>query len=221
MSKTVNMKQRNLDVIFHALGIFSIAFSTASVEVKNRLSQGRHIVCFGYVCITWGAKIFQAIVRIRIRIDYWWNTETTIIHQDLWLGKLVPSSHQRSEFSNTILCNFSRWDRRIWNRTEQNFIGNYKAPATPRWHKSKPYKYKDTRNIQNTYMYNIHSREFKCRFINNISKSEGKSVCLNGSLFYHKNLFIIILTNFARFERTFLFVLVINDLNFSILGLWQ
>ena len=25
------------------------------------------------------------------------------------------------------------------NRTEQNFIGNYKAPATPRWHKSKPY----------------------------------------------------------------------------------
>ena len=68
-------------------------------------------------------------------------------------------------------------------------------------------------------MYNIHSREIKCRFINNISKFEGKSVCLNGSLFCHENLFIIILTNFARFERTFLFVLVINDLNFSILGL--
>ena len=49
----------------------------------------------------------------RIRIDYWWNAETTIIHQDLWLGKFVPSSHHRSEFSNTILCNFSRWDQRI------------------------------------------------------------------------------------------------------------
>ena len=23
---------------------------------------------------------------IRIRIVYWWNAETTIIHQDLWLG---------------------------------------------------------------------------------------------------------------------------------------
>ena len=33
---------------------------------------------------------------IRIRIDYWWNAETIIIHQDLWLGKLVPKSHQRS-----------------------------------------------------------------------------------------------------------------------------
>ena len=32
-------------------------------------------------------------------------------------------------------------------KTEQNFIGNYKAPATPRWHKSKPYKYK----IQEAY----------------------------------------------------------------------
>ena len=25
-------------------------------------------------------------IRIRIRIVYWWNAETTIIHQDLWLG---------------------------------------------------------------------------------------------------------------------------------------
>ena len=73
------------------------------------------------------------------------------------------------------------------NRTEQNFIGNYKAPATPRWHKSKPYKYKiqEAYKTHTCYMYNIHSREFKCRFINNISKFEGKGVCLNGSLFYH------------------------------------
>ena len=47
---------------------------------------------------------------IRIRIVYWWNAETTITDQDLWL---VPSSHQRSELSNTVLCIFSRWDQRI------------------------------------------------------------------------------------------------------------
>ena len=29
------------------------------------------------------------------------------------IRELVPSSHQRSELSNTILCNFSRWDQRI------------------------------------------------------------------------------------------------------------
>ena len=48
---------------------------------------------------------------IRIRIVYWWNAVTTITHQDLWLG--LPTSHQRSELSNTILCIFSRWDQRI------------------------------------------------------------------------------------------------------------
>ena len=29
------------------------------------------------------------------------------------IRELVPSSHQRSELSNTILCIFSRWDQRI------------------------------------------------------------------------------------------------------------
>ena len=29
------------------------------------------------------------------------------------IRELVPSSHQRSELSNTILCNFSGWDQRI------------------------------------------------------------------------------------------------------------
>ena len=29
------------------------------------------------------------------------------------IRELVPSSHQRSELSNTILCTFSRWDQRI------------------------------------------------------------------------------------------------------------
>ena len=43
------------------------------------------------------------------------------------------------QFNKQCACN--------QNRTEQNFIGNYKALATPRWHKSKPYKYK----IQEAY----------------------------------------------------------------------
>ena len=29
------------------------------------------------------------------------------------IRELVPSSHQRSELSNTILCSFSGWDQRI------------------------------------------------------------------------------------------------------------
>ena len=49
------------------------------------------------------------IYLIRIRIGYWRNAETTIIHQDLWLGKLVLCCHQRSELSNSILCIFSIW----------------------------------------------------------------------------------------------------------------
>ena len=38
-----------LQVILHALDVFSVVFSTAFVEVKNRHSHGCRIVCFGYV----------------------------------------------------------------------------------------------------------------------------------------------------------------------------
>ena len=38
-----------LEVIFHALDVFSIIIATVYVEVLNRHSHGRHIVCFGYV----------------------------------------------------------------------------------------------------------------------------------------------------------------------------
>ena len=37
-----------LEVIFHALDLFSITFATACVKVKNRPSQGRPLVCFGF-----------------------------------------------------------------------------------------------------------------------------------------------------------------------------
>ena len=37
------------------------------------------------------------------------------------IRELVPSSHQRSELSNTILCIFSRWDQRIGEGDEKQF----------------------------------------------------------------------------------------------------
>ena len=63
--KRLTWSNTYLEVIFHALDVFSITFATAYVEVKNRLSQGRCIVCLGYVYafITWGAKIFQTVVK--------------------------------------------------------------------------------------------------------------------------------------------------------------
>ena len=38
----------------------------------------------------------------------------TFIHQDLWYGKLVPSTHLKGKPSHTILCAFSRSNHRIW-----------------------------------------------------------------------------------------------------------
>ena len=40
--------------------------------------------------------------------------QMTFIHRDLWDGKLVPSSGQRSKLSYFILCTFSGWNYRIW-----------------------------------------------------------------------------------------------------------
>ena len=48
----VNLKQRvSRSDFFHALDVFSIIFATAYVDVKNRYSPGRNIVCFGYVSV--------------------------------------------------------------------------------------------------------------------------------------------------------------------------
>ena len=38
---------------------------------------------------------------------YLWHVQMTIIHQDLWWGKLVPSPYKRSELSNRVFCSFS------------------------------------------------------------------------------------------------------------------
>ena len=45
---------------------------------------------------------------------YWWYVQMTIIHQDLWSGKLVPSPYKRSELSNRVFCIFSSRKERIW-----------------------------------------------------------------------------------------------------------
>ena len=38
---------------------------------------------------------------------YWWQVQMTIIHQDLWWGKLVHSPCKRSELIKRIFCIFS------------------------------------------------------------------------------------------------------------------
>ena len=40
----------------------------------------------------------------------------TVIHQDLWSGKLVPSPYKRSELSNRVFCTFSGRKERTWKR---------------------------------------------------------------------------------------------------------
>ena len=41
-----------------------------------------------------------------IWIVYWWNAKLTILHQGLWLGESVPSSHKRGELRYAIIWQF-------------------------------------------------------------------------------------------------------------------
>ena len=54
-------------------------------------------------CLTESESEFLLVIRLM-----------TFIHQDLWYGKLVPSSHQRGKPSYSILCPFNRCNNRIW-----------------------------------------------------------------------------------------------------------
>ena len=56
--------------------------------VRNYLLfEARHEeICSCHMRKTAPLLFAAQIVRIRIRIVYWWNAETTITHQDLWLG---------------------------------------------------------------------------------------------------------------------------------------
>ena len=71
--KRLTWSNRYLEVIFHALDVFSVIFATVYVEVKVG-----HIVCFGYVhvlaevllrlctCISWGVNVFQTTIKIKM-----------------------------------------------------------------------------------------------------------------------------------------------------------
>ena len=62
--------------------------------------------CSLYFCVSKFFWVFPEnliSLVIRSRTVNGRNAETTIVHQDLWLGKLVPSSHKRSGLSNTII----------------------------------------------------------------------------------------------------------------------
>ena len=48
-----------LEVIFHALEVFSIIFASVYVEVLNRRSHGRHIVCYVHVLAEVGTSSKQ------------------------------------------------------------------------------------------------------------------------------------------------------------------
>ena len=57
---------------------------------------------------------------------YWWYVQVTIIHQDLWSGKLVPSPCKRSELSNRVFCTFSsRKERRRRRRATTDSVWQF------------------------------------------------------------------------------------------------
>ena len=76
----------------------------------------------------------------RIRIVYWWNADHS---PGPVIRELVPSSHQRSELSNTILCIFSGWDQRIGEGIpipdslgeEATFINIRTGNGSLKWHR--------------------------------------------------------------------------------------
>ena len=62
-------------------------------------------VQFGYPCPRGQDQDQDSLLVTR------WNTSHS---PGPVIRELVPSSHQRSELRNTILCIFSGWDQRIW-----------------------------------------------------------------------------------------------------------
>ena len=60
------------------------------------------------------APVLCVRIRIKIRIAYWWHVQMSIIHKDLWSGKLVPSHYKRSKLSHRVLCTFSNRNERTY-----------------------------------------------------------------------------------------------------------
>ena len=69
------------------------------------LNTNKHIVAMTIVC---AAESLIVVLCYRYFLA-WWHSLTRTNDR----GKLVPSSHQRSELSHTILCNFVRGNQRI------------------------------------------------------------------------------------------------------------
>ena len=99
-------------------------------EFLERLPYSRFVYCRLHVIwivpFTWSVTATRN-QQLPLPHDYIWATTWQDQDQDSLLVKrrndndspgpvireLVPSSHQRSELSNTILCIFSGWDQRI------------------------------------------------------------------------------------------------------------
>ena len=62
--KRLTWRNRYLEVIFHALDVFSIIYATSYVEVKNQRSHRRHIVCFGYVHVQKSSKQKSKTIKV-------------------------------------------------------------------------------------------------------------------------------------------------------------
>ena len=75
-----------LEVIFHALDVFSIIFATSYVEVKNRRSHGCRFVCFGYVHLLPDVRKSSKRKSKTIKVIYLLSIEQLI----LYLAQLNP-----------------------------------------------------------------------------------------------------------------------------------
>ena len=65
----------------------------------------------------WSTVFFSTIswaFRIRIRIRIVTGCQNDNHSPGPWPGRLVPSSKQRSELSNTLLGTFSKEDKKVW-----------------------------------------------------------------------------------------------------------
>ena len=85
--KRLTWSNRYLEVILHALDIFSIIFAISYVEVKNRCSNGRGIVCFGYVHVLPVVRKSSRQKSKTIKVIYLLSTEQ---------GRVTPRSIVRS-----------------------------------------------------------------------------------------------------------------------------
>ena len=67
-------------MIFSALDVFSIIFSTSYVEVNNRRSHGCCIVCFGYVHVLTEVRKSSKQKSKTIKVIYLLSIEQLILY---------------------------------------------------------------------------------------------------------------------------------------------